>query len=118
KSEPAIVAGIARALFGDDGPVPWRDLGEDYHLIREAIAHVVPGFEDFNRRVRRRGGFRLPSGAQRREFTTPSGKASFTTLPLPRCSVAHGSTTPTYQSVRIVGRRAASRGGDVAALPE
>jgi molybdopterin-dependent oxidoreductase alpha subunit len=90
KSEPAIVAGIARALFGDDGPVPWRDLGEDYHLIREAIAHVVPGFEDFNRRVRRRGGFRLPSGAQRREFTTPSGKASFTTLPLPRMELASG----------------------------
>jgi anaerobic selenocysteine-containing dehydrogenase len=38
--------------------------------------------------VRRRGGFRLPSGAQRREFTTPSGKASFTTLPLPRMELA------------------------------
>ena len=88
KSEPAIVAGIARALFGDDGRVPWRDLGEDYDLIRDAIAHVVPGFEDFNRRVREGGGFRLPSGVQRREFATPSGKASFTTLPLPRMELA------------------------------
>ena len=88
KSEPAIVAGIARALFGDDGLVPWRDLGEDYDLIRDAIAHVVPGFEDFNRRVREGGGFRLPSGVQRREFATPSGKASFTTLPLPRMELA------------------------------
>ncbi|HSD10465.1 MAG TPA: FdhF/YdeP family oxidoreductase, partial [Candidatus Binatia bacterium] len=90
KSEPAIVSGIARALFGDDGPVPWRDLGEDYDLIRDAISRVVPGFEDFNRRVRERGGFRLPSGAQRREFTTPSGKASFTVLPLPRMELASG----------------------------
>jgi molybdopterin-dependent oxidoreductase alpha subunit len=90
KSEPAIVAGMARALFGDDGPIPWRELGGDYDLVREAISHVIPGFEDFNRRVRTGAGFRLPSGAQRRQFTTPSGKASFTTLPLPRTELASG----------------------------
>jgi molybdopterin-dependent oxidoreductase alpha subunit len=90
KSEPAIVAGLARALFGADGPVAWDGLVADYDRIRDAIARVVPGFEDFNRRVRERAGFRLPSGAQTRRFTTPSGKAGFTTLPLPRMELGDG----------------------------
>lgn len=84
KSEPAIVAGLARATFGDGGPVPWADLVDDYDRIRDAIARVVPGFEDFNRRVRGPTGFRLPSGAQKRAFDTPSGKAIFTVVPLPQ----------------------------------
>jgi len=90
KSEPAIVVELARALFGDAGPIPWRDLGDDYDRIRDAIARVVPGFEDFNRRVRDPGGFRLPSGARQREFATPTGKASFSVLPLPRLELADG----------------------------
>jgi molybdopterin-dependent oxidoreductase alpha subunit len=90
KSEPAILVGLARALFGDEGPIRWRELGDDYDLVRDAIARAVPGFEDFNRRVREPGGFRLPSGAQRREFTTPSGKAAFTALALPRSPLEPG----------------------------
>jgi molybdopterin-dependent oxidoreductase alpha subunit len=90
KSEPAIVAGLARAVFGDGGPVRWRDLADDYDRIRDAIGRVVPGFEDFNRRVRARGGFRLPNGAQSRRFATPSGKATFTVHALPRSELASG----------------------------
>jgi molybdopterin-dependent oxidoreductase alpha subunit len=90
KSEPAIVAGLARALFGDGGPVAWAELVADYDRIRDAIARVVPGFEDFNRRVRQPGGFRLPNGAQTRRFTTSSGKAVFTTLALPRLELGDG----------------------------
>jgi molybdopterin-dependent oxidoreductase alpha subunit len=90
KSEPAIVAGLARSLFAADGPVAWDELVADYDRIRDAIARVVPGFEDFNRRVRQPGGFHLPSGAQTRRFTTSSGKAAFTTLPLPRLELGDG----------------------------
>jgi molybdopterin-dependent oxidoreductase alpha subunit len=90
KSEPAIVAGLARALFGNDGPVAWEELVADYDRIRDAIARVVPGFEDFNRRVREPGGFRLPSGAQTRRFTTLSGKAAFTTHSVPRIELGEG----------------------------
>jgi anaerobic selenocysteine-containing dehydrogenase len=38
----------------------------------------VPGFEDYNRRVRSPGGFVLPHGPRdRRSFPTPSGRAHF-----------------------------------------
>ena len=90
RSEPAIVGGLARALFGPDHPVPWEVLVADYDRIRDRIARVVPGFEDFNRRVRLPGGFVLPSGARSRAFETGSGRAHFTCVPLPHIELAPG----------------------------
>ncbi|HEY0870633.1 MAG TPA: molybdopterin dinucleotide binding domain-containing protein, partial [Acidothermaceae bacterium] len=47
--------------------------------IRESIARVVPGFDDFNARVRVPGGFTLPHPARdSRTFKTESGRAEFT----------------------------------------
>ena len=83
RSEPAIVAGLAAALLGPKTPVDWMALAADYDRIREHIAHVVPGFEDFNRRIRQ-GPFYLPNAPRdRREFRTPGGKAVFTVHSLP-----------------------------------
>ena len=90
RSEPAIVAGLARALLGARSRVPWEELAADYDRIRDRIARVVPGFEDMNRRVRGRGGFVLPSGARRRAFETPSGRAHFKSLELPRLELRPG----------------------------
>jgi molybdopterin-dependent oxidoreductase alpha subunit len=90
RSEPAIVAGLARALLGARSRVPWEELAADYDRIRERIARVVPGCEDMNRRVRARGGFLLPSGARTRAFETPSGRAHFRSLPLPRIELRAG----------------------------
>jgi molybdopterin-dependent oxidoreductase alpha subunit len=90
RSEPAIVAGLARALMGDGGDIPWQELVDDYDRIRERIGRVVPGFEDYNRRVRGPVGFVLPSGARTRDFTTPSGRAHFTVHPLPDDAIAEG----------------------------
>jgi len=87
-SETAIVAGLARATLGAEDAVPWEELAGDYDRIRERIARVVPGFEDFNRRVREGAGFVLPSGAKRRAFDTPSGRAAFLPLPRPRIELA------------------------------
>ena len=84
RSEPAIVAGLARAVLGAKSRVPWEELIADYDRIRERIARVVPGFREMNRRVRRPGGFVLPSGARSRHFETPSGRARFRTHPIPR----------------------------------
>jgi molybdopterin-dependent oxidoreductase alpha subunit len=90
RSEPAIVAGLAEAVLGDKSRVSWRWLVEDYDRIRERIARVVPGCEDYNRRLREPGGFVLPSGARVRRFDTPGGRARFTRHPLPELALPQG----------------------------
>jgi molybdopterin-dependent oxidoreductase alpha subunit len=81
-SEPAIVCRLARRLFGDAGDagdVPWAAFEADYDAVRDSIARVIPGFADFNARVRRPGGFTLPHGPRdERRFPTRTGKANFT----------------------------------------
>jgi molybdopterin-dependent oxidoreductase alpha subunit len=90
KSEPAIVAGLAHAVLGERSRVPWLELAADYDRIRDRIARCVPGFEDYNRRLRRPGGFVLPSGARTRRFETPSGRARFTVHALPDLRLGAG----------------------------
>jgi molybdopterin-dependent oxidoreductase alpha subunit len=87
RSEPAIVAGLARACLPDSA-VPWEALADDYDRIREDIAAVIPGFEDFNARVRQPGGFALPNTARERRWNTPTGKARFTVHARPRHELA------------------------------
>ena len=82
-SEPAIVARLAMATLGDRSQIDWQVLIADYDRIREHIERVVPGFDDYNARVRRPGGFHLPSPPRERIFTTPSGRAVFTVHPVP-----------------------------------
>ncbi|WP_305091912.1 FdhF/YdeP family oxidoreductase [Prescottella sp. R16] len=83
RSEIAIVCQLARELLGADHPVPWRRFEADYDLIRDSISRVVPGFEDYNVRVRRPDGFQLPHPPRdSREFPTHTGKANFTVSPL------------------------------------
>ncbi|QHF94044.1 hypothetical protein DEH18_09490 [Streptomyces sp. NHF165] len=82
-SEPAIVARLARAVLGSGSVVPWEELSADYGRIRDRIARVVPGFEDFNARVARPGGFALPHAPRdERRFPTATGKANFTAAPV------------------------------------
>src|SRR5262249_22541373 len=77
-SEVAIVSRLARRTLGDEPSIPWEDFEADYGTIRDRISRVVPGFEDFNSRVARPGGFKLPNPVNERVFRTPSGKAVFT----------------------------------------
>jgi molybdopterin-dependent oxidoreductase alpha subunit len=77
-SEPVLVARLAHATLGNRSTVKWMELVEDYDRIRELIAHVVPGCEDMNRRVRQKGGFYLPNAARDNDYKTRSGKATFT----------------------------------------
>ena len=82
-SEPAIVCRLARATLGDRSPTPWKDFEQDYRLIRERISRVVPGFEDFETRIARPGGFALPHAPRdQRRFPTATGKANFTAAPV------------------------------------
>jgi molybdopterin-dependent oxidoreductase alpha subunit len=80
RSEPAIVAGMARATL-PRSTVPWEDFTADYGLIRDAIEAVFPDFHDFNARIRIPGGFRLPLPAAERVWNTGSGKAEFLIAP-------------------------------------
>ncbi|MBV8928579.1 MAG: FdhF/YdeP family oxidoreductase [Mycobacteriaceae bacterium] len=83
RSEVAIICGLARALFGTQHPVPWEQFRDDYDSIRDAIAAVVPGCADYNRRVRQPDGFQLPHPPRdAREFPTNTGKANFAVNPL------------------------------------
>lgn len=89
RSEIAIVAGVGRALFGDD--LGWSAMAHDYARIREHIARVVPGFEDFEQRVREPGGFTLPRGPRdSRTFNTATGKARFTVNTVDAVKVPEG----------------------------
>ena len=90
RSEPAIIAGIALATLGSRTSVDWQGLMDDYDRIRDHIEHVVPGFTQYNRRVREPGGFYLPNGPREGTFTTPSGRAHFTCNALPEHRLAPG----------------------------
>ncbi|MFJ6983565.1 MULTISPECIES: FdhF/YdeP family oxidoreductase [unclassified Streptomyces] len=82
-SEPAIVCRLARRVLGDGSKVPWKEFEGDYALIRDRIARVIPGFEDFNARVAHPGGFALPHAPRdERRFPTATGKANFTAAPV------------------------------------
>ncbi len=76
-SEPAIVAGIAEATLKDT-TVPWSELITNYDLIRNKIEATINGFTDYNKRVRKKGGFYLPNNARSNDFSpTKTGKANF-----------------------------------------
>lgn len=117
-SEPAIVARLARAVLGPASTTPWEDFEKDYGTIRDRISRVVPGFEDFNARVARPGGFTLPHAPRdERRFPTATGKANFTAAPVEYPELPGGScsrpcaptTSTTPRSTASTTATAASR---------
>jgi len=76
RSEVAIVAGIARATL-PESRIDWMELVKDNDRIRDLIEQTIPGFDDYNERIRVPGGFRLPLPPTERRWPTPSGKAQF-----------------------------------------
>jgi molybdopterin-dependent oxidoreductase alpha subunit len=82
-SEPVIVAKLARATLSNRTTVDWEYLLADYDRIRHRIEKVLPGFTDYNHRVREPGGFYLPNAARERVFRTENGLARFTVHELP-----------------------------------
>jgi molybdopterin-dependent oxidoreductase alpha subunit len=82
-SEPVIVARLAEATLGSRSPVDWRWLVADYDRIRDSIARCIPGFDDYNRRVREPAGFYLPNAAREGVFKTSTNRANFTVHALP-----------------------------------
>ncbi|MEE4407663.1 MULTISPECIES: FdhF/YdeP family oxidoreductase [unclassified Serratia (in: enterobacteria)] len=75
-SEPAIVAGMAKATLPNT-KVPWMELVADYSIIRDLIEKTIPGFDKYNERIAQPGGFRMPLPPTERIWPTPTGKAMF-----------------------------------------
>lgn len=91
RSEVEIVCQLARTLLGAAHPVPWESFAADYDTVRDAIAAVVPGCADYNRKVRRPDGFQLPHPPRdTREFHTSTGRANFAVNPLQWVPVPEG----------------------------
>ena len=85
-SEPSLIAQLGQRLCPD--VLDWVSLGSDYDSIRDLMANSLNGFEDYNSRVRETNGFLLPNPPRDNcEFATESGKAVFTTHPLPNVHV-------------------------------
>jgi molybdopterin-dependent oxidoreductase alpha subunit len=93
RSEPAILAGIAAATLGSH-PVDWNWLVADYSRIRDLIADTIPGFKDFNEKIKNPGGFYLGNSAGARQWNTGSGRANFRPNVLPR-DLVHERTRAT-----------------------
>lgn len=90
RSEPAIVAGLARAVLPPNPKCDWAHLVANYDRIRDRIERVIPGFEAFNEKIRR-GPFHLPNPPRdAREFRTASGRAEFHVHPIPRTDPGTG----------------------------
>ncbi|WP_186391640.1 MULTISPECIES: FdhF/YdeP family oxidoreductase [unclassified Pannonibacter] len=91
-SEPAIVAGIAKAALPENPSVPWDLWVADYALIRDEIEAVFPDdFRGFNARLDLPGGFPRPVAARERIWETDTGKANFKTPTALHASFDSGS---------------------------
>ncbi|HEV7644494.1 MAG TPA: FdhF/YdeP family oxidoreductase [Pyrinomonadaceae bacterium] len=90
RSEPWIVAQMAKAVLGENTTVDWEAMAADYDKIRDSISRVVFGCENYNERIRKKGGFYLPNPPRKREFHTESGKAEFRSQQLEKIELAKG----------------------------
>lgn len=81
-SEVAIIARIANATLGKD-PIDWLDYAADHSKIRDLIEQCIPGFANFNERIKKPGGFYLGNKAAERIWQTASQKAQIISNALP-----------------------------------
>ncbi|HCS20104.1 MAG TPA: hypothetical protein DIW47_06000 [Bacteroidetes bacterium] len=89
-SEPMIVCLMAMAVLGKSSKINWLRYTEHYDRIREDIEKTIPGFENFNERVREPGGFYLPNTTREGQFETLSGRAELSTVKLEEFPIAEG----------------------------
>ncbi len=76
-SEPTIVCRLAKATLGNRTKINWDTYLGHYDKIRDDIERTIPGFENYNEKVRKPAGFYLPNANRDGRFDTPSEKAHF-----------------------------------------
>jgi len=76
-SEPVIVCMLAKATLGNRSKINWDKYLQHYDHIRDDIERTIPGFEQYNERVREPAGFYLPNCNRDGTFDTETKKAQF-----------------------------------------
>ena len=98
KSEVSITCSIGNAIFGTQ-PINWPSFTDNYDIIRESIQRVIPGFDNYNERVRKKGGFYLPNGPRDGPtWNTASGLAVFNSNELSSIDQDNGYVMMTIRS--------------------
>jgi molybdopterin-dependent oxidoreductase alpha subunit len=69
-NENQIVCRLAKATLGGRSVVNWDTYAKSYDAVRDAIAEVIPGFENYNQKVRVPAGFYLPNGPRTGKFNS------------------------------------------------
>ncbi len=83
-NETQIVCGLAKTTLGDRTVIDWDKYAASYDEVRDVIAKVIPGCDDYNKKVRQPGGFYLPNGPREGNFKTEKhgSKAAFSVTEL------------------------------------
>lgn len=83
RSEVDVIASIAAGVLGDKTPIDWRSM-QDTGRIREAIAKVVPGFEQLAGIEKTKKEFQIDGRTfHTPKFPTPSGRGQLHVHTLP-----------------------------------
>ncbi|ONG51081.1 formate dehydrogenase [Pseudoroseomonas deserti] len=77
-SEPAIIAGIAKAVLPANPRVDWDGWVGDYDRIRQELAALHPTwYANYSQRIWQKGGLARANPARQRQWQTETGKATF-----------------------------------------
>ena len=89
-NETQIVCRMAMATLGEKAVVNWQRYHDSYDAVRDDIEQCIPGFEDYNIRVRQKGGFYLPNAARDEQYFSKElgGRAPFTLTDIPDNTLA------------------------------
>lgn len=89
-NETQIVCRMAMATLGGRSVVNWQRFHDSYDAVRDDIEQCIPGFTDYNVRVRQKGGFYLPNAArdEQRFAKEFGGRAPFTLTEIPDNTLA------------------------------
>lgn len=89
-NETQIVCKMAMATLGNKSVINWQRYHDSYDAVRDDIEKCIPGFENYNERVREKGGFYLPNAARDGRFITKEfgDRAPFTLTNVPANELA------------------------------
>jgi molybdopterin-dependent oxidoreductase alpha subunit len=84
-NETQIVCCMAMATLKSNTVIPWQRYHDSYDAVRDDIEKCIPGFENYNQRIRKKGGFYLPNPArdEQRFAKQWDGRAPFTLTEMP-----------------------------------